>query len=71
MNARGTAQKNAAKLNALLARIQEKATAIPEQPHVHWGHAGQLEGALEHAVYAAFSLGVVTEDEAREFGYRV
>ncbi len=39
---------------------------IPQRPKVDWGHAGQMHDALQYAVYAAFAMEVVSEDEARE-----
>ncbi len=69
MNARLTTEKHAKALTALLTRIQAAATEIPQQPKVDWGHAEQMHDALKHAVYAAFAMGIVSEDESRELGF--
>ena len=69
MNARQTTEKHAQTLTAILTRMQVAATAIPQQPEVRWGHAEQMRDALQYAVYAAFAMGIVSEDEARELGF--
>ena len=69
MNARQTTEKHAQALTALLARMQAAATEIPRQPLVTWGHAEQMRDALQYTVYAAFAMGVVSEDESRELGF--
>ena len=69
MNARQSAENHAKTLTALLTRIQTAATEITQRPKVDWGHAEQLNDALKYAVYAAFSMGIVSEDESRELGF--
>ena len=69
MNARQTTEKHAQALTAILTRMQVAATEIPQQPEVSWGHAAQMHDALQYAVYAAFTMGIVSEDEARDFGF--
>jgi hypothetical protein len=69
MNARQTTAKHAQTLTNLLSRMQTAAAALPDQQQIHWGHAGQTRAALEHAVYAAFALGVLDENETREMGF--
>lgn len=71
MNARQTTAKHAATMAALLTRMQAAATTIPHQEQINWGHAEQMHDALKYAVYAAFAMGVVTEDEARDLGFPV
>ena len=71
MNARETTQKHAKALSALLARLQAATFAVQQQPRFDWAHAEQTRDALQYAVYAAFALGVVNEDEARELGFPV
>ena len=69
MNARLTTEKHAKALNALLTRMQAVATEIPQRPKVDWGHAEQMHDALQYAVYAAFAMGIVSEDESRDLGF--
>ena len=69
MSARLTTEKHAKTLTALLTRMQVAATEIPQRPKVDWGHAEQMHDALKYAVYAAFSMGIVSEDESRELGF--
>ena len=71
MNARQTTAIHAATLAALLTRMQAAASTIPNQERITWGHAEQMKDALKYAVYAAFAMGVVTEDEAADFGVPV
>ena len=68
MNARQTTTKHAETLAALLPRMQAAANTIPNQERITWGHAEQMKDALKYAVYAAFAMGVITEDEAADFG---
>lgn len=69
MNARQTTQKHADTLIALLERMTAAAKAAPQEPKLNWGDAEQMADALKWTVYGAFSLGVVTEDEARDLGF--
>jgi hypothetical protein len=69
MNARQTTAKHAQTLTNLLSRMQTAAAALPDQDEIHWGHAGQTRAALEHTISAAFALGVINADEARELGF--
>ena len=69
MNARLEAEKHAKTLTALLTRMQAAATEIPQRPKVDWGHAEQMHDALKYAVYAAFAMGIVSEDESRELAF--
>ncbi len=69
MNARLTTEKHAKTLTALLTRMQAAATEIPQRPKVDWGHAEQMHDALQYAVYAAFAMGVVSEDESAKLGF--
>ena len=69
MNARLEAEKHAKTLTALLTRMQAAATEIPQRPKVDWGDAEQMHDALQYAVYAAFAMGVVSEDESRDLGF--
>ena len=69
MNARQTTEKHAQTLTAILTRMQVAATEIPQQSQVSWGHAEQMHDALQYAVYAAFAMGIVGEDESRELGF--
>jgi hypothetical protein len=69
MNARLESEKHAKTLTALLTRMQAAATEIPQRPKVDWGHAEQMRDALQYAVYAAFAMGVVSEDESRKLGF--
>ena len=71
MNARQTTAKHAETMAALLTRMQAAATTIPHQERIKWGHAEQMHDALKYAVYAAFAMGVVTEDEAADLGFPV
>ena len=71
MNARQTTAKHAETLHLVLTRIQAAANTLPNQERVHWGHAEQMHDALKYAVYAAFAMGVVTEDEAANLGFPV
>ena len=71
MNARQTTAKHAEALAALLARMQAAASTIPDQERITWGHAEQMKDALKYAVYAAFAMGVVTKNEARDLGFPV
>jgi len=69
MNAHQTNEKHAKTLNALLTRMQVAATAIPQQPEVSWGHAEQMRDALQYTVYAAFAMGIVSEDKSHDLGF--
>ena len=69
MNARLTTEKHAKALTALLTRMQAAAMEIPQRPKVDWGHAEQMHDALQYAVYAAFAMGIVSEDESRDLGF--
>lgn len=69
MNARLEAEKHTKTLIAILARMQAAATEIPQRPKVDWGHAEQMHDALQYAVYAAFAMGIVSEDESRDLGF--
>ncbi len=69
MNARLSAENHAKTLSALLTRMQAAATEIPKRPKVDWGHAEQLNDALKYTVYAAFAMGIVSEDETHELGF--
>ena len=69
MNARLTTEKHAKALNALLTRMQAVATEIPQRPKVDWGHAEQMHDALQYAVYAAFAMGIVSEEESVSLGF--
>ena len=71
MNARQTTAKHAETLLGLLPRIQAAANTIPHQEQINWGHAEQMHDALRYAVYAAFAMGVVSENEARDRGFPV
>lgn len=71
MNARQTTAKHAEALLQVLTRMQTAANAIPNQERINWGHAEQMHDALKYAVYAAFAMGIVNEDEARELGFPV
>jgi hypothetical protein len=71
MNARQTTAKHATTMQALLSRMQTAANAIPNQERINWGHAEQMHDALKYAVYAAFAMGIVNEDEARDLGFPV
>ena len=71
MNARQTTAKHAGTLLHVLTRMQAGANTIPHQERINWGHAEQMHDALKYAVYAAFAMGVVNEDEARELGFPV
>lgn len=51
--------------------MQTAAHTIPHQERVDWGHAEQMHDALKYTVYAAFAMGVVSEDESRELGFPV
>ena len=69
MNARETTAKHANDLAALLTRMQSAASEIPNRERLDWGHAGQMHDALKYAVYAAFAMGLVSEDEYRDLGF--
>ena len=71
MNARLTTGKHAETMAALLTRMQAAASTIPHQERINWGHAEQMHDALKYAVYSAFAMGVVSEDEARDLGFPV
>ena len=71
MNARQKTAKHAETMAALLTRMQVAANTIPHQERINWGHAEQMHDALKYAVYAAFAMGVVTEDEAADLGFPV
>ena len=71
MNARQTTAKHAETMAALLTRMQAAANTIPHQEQINWGHAEQMHDAVKYAVYAAFAMGVVSEDEARDLGFPV
>ena len=66
MNARQSTEKHAKTLTDLLVRMQAAAAELPQRKDLNWGHAGQTHDALRWTVYAAFALGVVNEDEARD-----
>ncbi len=69
MNARLEAEKHAKTLTAILTRMQAAATEIPQRPKVDWGHAEQMRDALQHTVYAAFAMGIVSEEESASLGF--
>ena len=69
MSARLATEKHAKVLSALLTRMQAAATEIPQRSKVDWGHAEQMHDALQYAVYAAFAMGIVSEDESRDLGF--
>ena len=69
MNARQTTEKHAQALTAILTRMQVAATAIPQQREVSWGHAEQMRDALQYTVYAAFAMGIVSEDKSHDLGF--
>lgn len=71
MNARQTTAKHAETLLQVLTRMQAAANTIPHQEQINWGHAEQMHDALRYAVYAAFAMGVVNENEARNLGFPV
>jgi hypothetical protein len=71
MNARQTTAKHAETMATLLTRMQAAANTIPNQARINWGHAEQMHDALKYAVYAAFAMGVVNEDEAADLGFPV
>ena len=71
MNARQTTAKHAETMATLLTRMQAATRTIPHQERINWGHAEQMHDALKYAVYAAFTMGVVTEDEAADLGFPV
>jgi len=71
MNASQTTAKHAETMLQVLTRMQAAANTIPSQERINWGHAEQMHDALKYAVYAAFAMGVVNEDEARELGFPV
>ncbi len=71
MNARQTTTKHAQTMAVLLTRMQDASSTIPHQERISWGHAEQMHDALRYAVYAAFAMGVVDEDEARDLGFPV
>ena len=71
MNARQTTAKHAETMAALLTRMQAAASTIPDQERITWGHAEQMKDALKYAVYAAFAMGAVTENEAADLGFPV
>ena len=72
MNARQTTAKHAETMVALLTRMQAAAVnTIPQQERINWGHTEQMHDALKYVVYAAFAMGVVTEDEAADLGFPV
>ena len=71
MNARQTTAKHAETMLQVLTRMQAAANTIPHQERINWGHAEQMHDALKYAVYAAFAMGVVSEDEARDLGFPV
>jgi hypothetical protein len=69
MNARQTTAKHAETLHLVLTRMQAAANTIPNQERINWGHAEQMNDALRYAVYAAFAMGVVSEQEAADLGF--
>ena len=69
MSARLATEKHAKTLSALLTRMQAAATEIPRRPKVDWGHAEQMHDALQYAVYAAFAMGIVSEEESAKLGF--
>lgn len=71
MNARQTTAKHAETMLQVLTRMQAAANSIPDQERINWGHAEQMQDALRYAVYAAFAMGVVNENEARDLGFPV
>lgn len=68
MNATQTTAQYAANLIAMLGKIQTAATT-KSSGSVNWADANQMRAALEHAVSAAFALGAINEDEARDLGF--
>lgn len=71
MNARQTTAKHATTMLQVLTRMQAAANTIPNEERINWGHAEQMHDALKYAVYAAFAMGVVNENEARDLGFPV
>lgn len=71
MNARQTTAKHAETLLQVLTRMQVAANTIPNEERINWCHAEQMQDALKYAVYAAFAMGVVNENEARDLGFPV
>lgn len=69
MTARQTTAKHAETLHLVLTRMQAAANTLPHQERVDWGHAEQMHDALRYAVYAAFALGVVSEQESADLGF--
>lgn len=69
MNARQKTAKHAETLHLVLTRMQAAANTIPNQERINWGHAEQMHDALRYAVYAAFAMGVVGEQEAADLGF--
>lgn len=68
MNVRQTTAKHAETLHLLLTRMQAAANTIPHQERINWGHAEQMHDTLKYAVYAAFAIGVVSEQKAADLG---
>ena len=71
MNARQTTAKHADTMVTLLTRMQAATSTISHQERINWGHAEQMHDALKYAVYAAFAMGVINEDEAADLGFPV
>jgi hypothetical protein len=69
MTARQTTAKHAETLHLVLTRMQAAANTLPHQERVTWGHAEQMRDALQYAIYAAFAMGVVSEQEAADLGF--
>lgn len=69
MSARLATEKHAKTLSAILTRMQAAATEIHQRTKVDWGHAEHMHDAIQYAVYAAFAMGIVSEDESRELGF--
>jgi len=69
MSARLTTERHAKTLTAILTRMHIAATEIPQRLKLGWGHAEQIHDALKYAVYAAFAMGIVSEDESRDLGF--
>lgn len=71
MNARHTTAKHAQTIAKLLTRMQATVHRIPNQEGINWGHAEQMHDALKYTMYAAFTMGVVDEEEAADLGFPV
>ena len=69
MNARLATEKHAMTLSVLLTRMQAAVTEMPRRPKVDWGDAEQMHDALQYTVYAAFAMGIVSEEESAKLGF--